>query len=143
MQDLNTFLANNGVSMTGITLVDARGISSNGQFVAGSGNFPGASGEQAYLARIGGGAGVTDFTALLASIEELELSRLSQLIYNALLSSVLLGVNEQISCGNCGGPYVSFGSFDAGAHGRAGTSPATGRCWRASPMASRRSAGPT
>jgi probable HAF family extracellular repeat protein len=119
MQDLNTFLASAGVKMTGITLVDARGISSDGSFVTGSGDFPGASGEQAYLARVGGGsAGLTDLAALVASVEELELSRISQLINNQLLSEVLLGLNEQISCGNCGGPYVSFGSFEAGGHGR-------------------------
>jgi probable HAF family extracellular repeat protein len=121
MQDLNTFLANAGVNMTGITLVDARGVSSDGDFVTGSGDFPGASGEQAYLARVGGGsAGLTDFAALVESIEALELSRISQLINNELLSQVLLGLNEQISCGNCGGPYASFGSFDLGAHGRWG-----------------------
>jgi len=45
---------------------------------------------------------------------------IAQLINNELLSQVLLGLNEQISCGNCGGPYASFGSFDLGAHGRWG-----------------------
>jgi len=40
------------------------------------------------------------------------------MVNNFLLANVLLGVNEQISCSDCGGAFVSVGSFTLGAHGR-------------------------
>ena len=125
-QDLNVLLSNAGVNMTGVNLIVARGVSSNGQFIAGSGNFPGApTAEHAYLARIGGSAvGVTTSASVLASIALLAESRRTQMITQALLASVLTGRNEQVNCGGCVGGYVSFGSFNAGAHGRYGLSDA-------------------
>ena len=126
MQDLNILLANAGVSMSGVNLTVARDISSNGQFIAGSGSFPNAPGAQhAYLARIGGsgsggggGTGVTTPTSVINSIRSLSDARTTQIVTNSLLARVLLGTNEQVSCGDCGGAYVSFGSFNASSHGR-------------------------
>jgi len=37
MKDLNFLLASAGVNMSGITLIDARGVSGNGQFIVGDG----------------------------------------------------------------------------------------------------------
>ena len=55
---------------------------------------------------------------LLLSLLSLMEARQRQMITNNLFSSVLLGFNEQVSCGNCGGADVTFGSFSLGAHGR-------------------------
>jgi probable HAF family extracellular repeat protein len=124
IQDLNTLLRSGGVNTSGITLVAARGISSNGQFVVGDGMFPGTgSSPHAFIARLAGGStggvpGLTTPESVIASIVALASSRTSQMINNQLLASVLLGVNEQLSCGDCGGAYASVGSFTIGTHGR-------------------------
>jgi len=119
-QDLNVLLSNAGVNMTGVNLIVARGVSSNGQFFAGSGFFPGApTDEHAYLARIGGSsAGVTTSASVRASIALLAESRRTQMITQGVLASVLTGRNEQVNCGGCIGGYISFGSVTGGAHGR-------------------------
>ncbi|VVE28686.1 HAF family extracellular repeat-containing protein [Pandoraea communis] len=52
MQDLQTLLANAGVRMSGITLSSVSGLSSNGQYIVGSGSGPATNGiGQAYLIR--------------------------------------------------------------------------------------------
>jgi hypothetical protein len=61
---------------------------------------------------------VTTPDSIRASIAALAASRTDQMLNNDLLSQVLLALNEQISCGSCGGAYASFGSFDLSAHGR-------------------------
>jgi probable HAF family extracellular repeat protein len=121
MQDLNTMLTNAGVNLTGITLISARGISANGNFVTGDETTTaiGSDTAHAFLARIGGGAvGLTTPESIIASFLQLANSMTAQLINGTLLSSVLLGVNEQLSCADCGGGYLSFGSFTLGGHGR-------------------------
>ncbi|MFI4975523.1 MAG: hypothetical protein ACHP84_13365 [Caulobacterales bacterium] len=120
VQDLNTVLAGDGVNMTGVSLTTAHGISTNGQFIAGSGSFPGAPGAtHAFLARLAGSSsGVTTPASIEASIAALVNSRTNQMLNNDLLSEVLLALNEQISCGSCGGAYASFGSFEISTHGR-------------------------
>ena len=125
MQDLNTVLSNAGVNMTGVELTVARGISSNGQFIAGAGTFPNAPGAtHAFLARIGGsGTGVTTSDSIVQSIQKLSDSHTAQMVTQLLTSQTYLGVNEQVSCGNCGGGYMSFGSFNASSHGRYNITP--------------------
>ncbi len=120
MQDLNTLLSTAGVDMTGIDLTVARGVSNDGNFVAGSGTFPtSGSASHAFLARIGGDAsGVTTPDSVVQSISDLAESHFAQMITEALNSMTYLGVNEQVSCGDCGGAYASFGSFNLSAHGR-------------------------
>jgi hypothetical protein len=53
-----------------------------------------------------------------ASLAGLGDAHVSQLIANRVLGSILLGANEQISCGNCGSGFAAIGSFAIGAHGR-------------------------
>ncbi len=128
MQDLNTVLSTAGVDMTGVELTVARGISRNGQFIAGAGIFPNAPGStHAFLARIGGsdggGTGVTTSDSIVQSIQQLAASHTAQMVTQLLTSQTYLGVNEQVSCGSCAGGYLSFGSFNASSHGRVTLSP--------------------
>lgn len=52
------------------------------------------------------------------SIGGLANQRFNQMITNRVLGTVLLGVNEQINCGDCVSAFGSAGSFSAGIHGR-------------------------
>ncbi|MFB6453497.1 hypothetical protein [Bradyrhizobium tunisiense] len=52
------------------------------------------------------------------SIGGLAGQRFNQMITNRVLGTVLLGVNEQINCGDCVSAFGSAGSFSAGIHGR-------------------------
>jgi hypothetical protein len=52
------------------------------------------------------------------SIQNLANQHTSQIVTNRILSSVLLGVNEQVNCSDCVSGFGSAGSFSAGAHGR-------------------------
>jgi hypothetical protein len=56
--------------------------------------------------------------ALQASFASLAQARAAQALINQLQSQILVGLNEQISCGNCGGGSASFGSENFSAHGR-------------------------
>ena len=120
IEDLNNILTAAGVDMAGVTLTVARGVSSDGDFVAGSGLFPGHTGStHAFLARIGGSAaGVTSPDSVVASITDLVNSHQAQMITQVLEGQTYLGVNEQVSCGDCGGAQAAFGSFNLSAHGR-------------------------
>jgi probable HAF family extracellular repeat protein len=121
MQDLNTMLANAGVNMNGITLISAHGVSADGSFVVGDETLTalGNNTTHAFIARIGGGsAGLTTPQSIIASIQELGDGMLAQTINDQLLADVLLGADEQLSCADCGGGYLSFGSFQLGGHGR-------------------------
>ena len=57
-------------------------------------------------------------TSIYNSAQALANARAAQALINQLQSQVLTGLNEQISCGNCGGSYASFGSANFSAHGR-------------------------
>src|SRR5689334_8556708 len=52
------------------------------------------------------------------SIQELADQHTNQFVTNRILSSVLLGVNEQVNCSDCVSGFGSAGSFSVGAHGR-------------------------
>jgi Autochaperone Domain Type 1 len=54
------------------------------------------------------------------SINTVAKAQQTQIITNRVLTSILLGANEQISCSSCGSGFASIGSFAAGAHGRWG-----------------------
>jgi hypothetical protein len=56
--------------------------------------------------------------ALEASLEALAQARTTQMLLNQLQSQMLLGLDEQVSCGSCGGGGATFGSFAASLHGR-------------------------
>src|SRR5205823_4440119 len=55
IKDLNVLLSDAGINMTGITLLSARAIASNG-YIVGQANFPGGA-NHAYLVRYDEGAG--------------------------------------------------------------------------------------
>ncbi|WP_174285385.1 hypothetical protein [Sphingomonas bacterium] len=61
---------------------------------------------------------VTTTDALNQSLNNLAASQKAQLITANLFSQVLLGKNEQVSCGDCGGAGATFGSLSVSAHGR-------------------------
>lgn len=67
---------------------------------------------------IGVAQGSSANAALEASILALSRSRTGQMLLNQLESQLLLGLNEQVSCGNCGGVGMGFGSFALSGHGR-------------------------
>ncbi len=57
------------------------------------------------------------------SINDLAKQRFNQMITNRVLGTVLLGVNEQVNCGDCVSAFGSAGSFSAGIHGRKNLTP--------------------
>lgn len=61
---------------------------------------------------------VTTVDALNQSLAQLATSLQAQLITANLFAKVLLGKNEQVSCGDCGGAGATFGSVSFSAHGR-------------------------
>ena len=126
MQDLNTLLSAAGVDMTGVTLQVARGVSADGNVVAGAGSFPNdPSATHAFLARIGGGGspGVTTPDSVVRSIQSLAASHQAQMVTQVMFTQTYLGLNEELSCSDCGGAQASFGSFNLSAHGRKSLSP--------------------
>ncbi|MBI5261125.1 MAG: hypothetical protein HY852_04830 [Bradyrhizobium sp.] len=52
------------------------------------------------------------------SVRDVANQRFNQMITNRVLGTVLLGVNEQVNCGDCMSAFGSVGSFSAGIHGR-------------------------
>ncbi|MEI9905539.1 MAG: hypothetical protein WDN06_17520 [Asticcacaulis sp.] len=125
MQDLNTLLSTAGVDMTGVDLQVARGVSADGNVIAGAGNFPNdPAATHAFLARIGGGGtGVTTPDSVVQSIQNLAASHQAQMVTQLLFTQTYLGLNEELSCSDCGGVQASFGSFNVSAHGRRSLSP--------------------
>jgi hypothetical protein len=87
-----------------------------------SAQFAAESGTQELAAVGPSGPNMSD-QALINSLEALAQARAAQALINQLEAQILLGLNEQISCGNCGGGSFSFGSTDASAHGRYAFSP--------------------
>ncbi len=77
-----------------------------------------ASGDPTTLPPPTGAISVTTLDALIQSLTDLAISQRAQLITANLFAKVLLGKNEQVSCGNCGGAGVTFGSVSFSAHGR-------------------------
>ena len=61
---------------------------------------------------------VTTLDAINQSLLLLAQSLQAQLITANMYAKVLLGKNEQVSCGDCGGAGVTFGSVSFSAHGR-------------------------
>ena len=57
------------------------------------------------------------------SINDLAKQRFNQMITNRVLGTVLLGINEQVNCGDCVSAFGSAGSFSAGIHGRKNLTP--------------------
>ena len=60
----------------------------------------------------------TGSTSSSDSVKDLAKQRFNQMITNRVLGTVLLGINEQVNCGDCVSAFGSAGSFSAGIHGR-------------------------
>jgi hypothetical protein len=60
---------------------------------------------------------------LLQSFEALVYARTAQMLINMLQSQLLLGLDEQVSCSNCGGTDLNIGSENLAGHGRYALSP--------------------
>ncbi len=100
----------------------AAGVCAQGATVAPNSVFDGT---EQYETRRGtqilGTAGPVNVTTtgdLDQSLNQLAASQKAQLITENLFANVLLGKNEQVSCGDCGGADVTFGSFNVSGHGR-------------------------
>ena len=61
-----------------------------------------------------------DVGQIADSINTVAKAQQTQIITNRVLTSILLGATEQISCSSCGSGFASIGSFAVGAHGRWG-----------------------
>lgn len=61
---------------------------------------------------------VTTIDAIVRSLRQLASSQRAQLITANQAAHVLLGKNDQVSCGDCGSAGATFGSFSVSAHGR-------------------------
>jgi uncharacterized membrane protein len=143
---LEDVLAAAGVVAGPFGLADVTGISFLGDFMAVNGVDPDTGNQRAYLLRyiapVGppeevvapppGPAsapvaparpsvpivGITTRESVQRSFDRLAETRTSQMVTTRILSSVLLGINEQVNCGDCFSGFGSAGSFSAGLHGR-------------------------
>ena len=52
------------------------------------------------------------------SVNNVAKAQQQQIVTGRVLSSILLGATQQVSCSSCGSGFASFGSFAAGAQGR-------------------------
>jgi hypothetical protein len=62
--------------------------------------------------------GITSRDSVQRSFDRLAETRGSQMVTTRVMASVLLGINEQVNCGDCFSGFGSVGSFSAGLHGR-------------------------
>jgi len=72
---------------------------------------------------IGTAGPVLPDAALEASVLALVRARIAQILVDQLESQLLVGLNEQVNCGNCGGADAGFGSFALSGHGRYALTP--------------------
>ena len=122
MQSIPDLLAAAGVSTTGWTLHAAVGVSSNGQFILGSGTDPAGKGE-AYLVRYVDATvasvaapfgGLTTLTSLQDSVDRIERQRQRIMVQEHGFSPAVLGDNEGIAGSSEVGIYGSAGSAAGG-----------------------------
>ncbi|WP_297831037.1 hypothetical protein [Thermomonas sp.] len=128
MANLHTLLAAAGVDMTGIYLNRATGVSTDGQFIVGTGHgFPEAGGyDRAYLVRYddgaGGGetpiAGVTSSGSVQDSVNNLSNAHAQTMIHQHGFAGPLLGGDKPMGLGSEAGMFASAGSFSGGGHAR-------------------------
>jgi probable HAF family extracellular repeat protein len=117
MQDLNTLLSSAGVNMTGIQLTQANGVSSNGQYIVGQGNFSGTS--EAFLATYidatvnGSGdviAGMTTAAAQQTATQNLSADQRATLIEGRSTANALLGMTRPVDASSFTYGGAMFGS---------------------------------
>jgi probable HAF family extracellular repeat protein len=110
-----------GVDMTGIELLEATGVSANGQFM-GYGNFSGP--DHAYIVRYFDGiGGLTTPEAVQDSINHLGETRFGVMAQEHGLAVPLLGDNQPIAQGNEAGVFGTAGSAQGGGYSRIGLTP--------------------
>ena len=68
-------------------------------------------------------APTTTLAQLASSATSIAKAQQQAIITGRVLSSILLGATEQVSCSNCSSGFGSIGSFALGAHGRTSLSP--------------------
>lgn len=90
-----------------------------GTYTDPSAQFAALSGNQI----IGTAGSLPPLDALYQSIQALTRARASQALISQLEYELLLGLDEQISCGNCGGADANFGSEALSGHGRYALTP--------------------
>lgn len=66
---------------------------------------------------------VIDVSQLIQSIITLARARVGQMMVSHLQDQLLVGLNQQVSCGNCGGTDLMLGSAAVSGHGRLALSP--------------------
>lgn len=115
MQDLNALMANAGVNMAGVVLVEARAVSANGQFIVGYGYYNNNPSTRSFLVRYDAGiGGLTTDQSVQSSIDDLSGSRLGQMAQQHGLAAPLLDVDQPLG-GKCGvRAFVSSGTASAG-----------------------------
>lgn len=101
------------------------GCSAGASVVPGANTDPSAQYDTTWIGlRLLGTSGpLISNTELLQSIQALVQARTGQILVSQLLSQLLVGLDEQISCGNCGGAGATFGSAALSGHGRYALSP--------------------
>jgi hypothetical protein len=72
---------------------------------------------------IGTAGQLVPVSGVAASVIALAQARTDQMLVNDLESELLLGLNEQISCGSCGGVGLGVGSYALSGHGRYALTP--------------------
>lgn len=114
MKDLNVLLTDAGVSMTGISLASARGISDDGQFISGTGLFGSTQG--VFLVRYDDGtnAGITTPGALQQSVTGLISTTTGVMAQQHGLAAPLLSDDKPITSNNHVGAFGYGGSASGG-----------------------------
>ena len=117
-QDLNNLLKSAGVLPQGTLLYTANGISSDGQFIVGSGKF---DSDPAYIVRYFDGTGttiaaMTTTDSLYDSVDQLSAARLKLMVHQNALSAPLLGSNEPLSNRSMVSSFGAAGSASAGGY---------------------------
>lgn len=99
MKDLNALLADAGVNMTGITLKEVDDFSSNGRYIVGQGDFPGAA-QRGFLVCYdpnNGCIGLTTGEAQADSAQTLADDRRATMIRSRATANELLGMTRPMS----------------------------------------------
>ncbi|MCC8987249.1 MAG: hypothetical protein LM523_06035 [Candidatus Contendobacter sp.] len=136
MEDLNTLLSDAGVNMTSITLTYAYGISSNGQYIVGQGDFPGAT-QRAFLVCYdlnNGCIGLTTGEAQADSAQTLADDRRATMTRSRATANELLGMTRPMSDTayvTAGGLFGSAVGYAAGQASRRGFTVLGGLGWGA------------
>ena len=125
MKDLNALLADAGVNMTGITLKEVDDFSSNGRYIVGQGDFPGAA-QRGFLVCYdpnNGCIGLTTGEAQADSAQTLADDRRATMTRSRATANELLGMtrpmseNAYVTAGGLFGSAVGYAAGQASRYG--------------------------